>query len=112
MTRNLVRARGYRDVYDLSDGLPDPAPDTLTCQVWADTEDALASVLAEMQRRVRTATRLGRDSDTAPGVSRWEAALLGGSLLAVPGDVSTVATVTLTVIRAQVPDVDGISPYF
>lgn len=95
---NLVRARGYRRVFDLSDGISDPAPLVLTGTLEAATEDALALTLRELRRAVRTVTALTRND-------RTPVPLLGASMVAVPqGDYSNAAQVTLTLIPAEVPD--------
>ena len=95
---NLVRARGYTEVYDLSDGLPDPAPLVLVGEMEAATEAALAADLETWAAHVRDATSVDRDG-RRPMVCR------GGSLVAVPADESdsTRATVTITLILASVP---------
>lgn len=95
---NLVRARGYRQIYDLSDGLPDPVPIVLTGTVEASNEDDLALMLRELRGAVKAATRLTRND--RPGVT-----VLGGSMLAVPIDEdSNHASVTVTLIPAAVPN--------
>lgn len=100
-SHNLVRARGYRQVYDLSDGLPDPVPIVLTGTLERGTEDELSLELRELRGAVRVATLLSRND--RPG-----APIVGGSMLTVPvGDDSNVAAVTLTLIPAAVPDEDG-----
>lgn len=97
-SHNLVRARGYRQVYDLSDGLPDPVPIVLTGVLERATEDELSLELRELRGAVRAATLLSRND--RPGVG-----ILGASMLSVPvGDDSNVAQVTLTLIPAEVPD--------
>lgn len=97
-SHNLVRARGYRQIYDLSDGLPDPAPITLTGTLDAVTEDELSLLLRELRAAVRSATALTRND-------RVSVPLLGASMLAAPnGDYSNSASVTLTLIPAAVPD--------
>lgn len=100
-THNLVRARGYREIYDLHDGLPDPVPITLTGTLERGSEDELSLELRELRGALRAATAITRN-DRAP------VALLGASVLAVPaGDDSNVAQVTITLIPASVPDEDG-----
>ena len=112
-SHNLARARGYRTVYDLSDGLPDPQPLILTGIVEAAHEDALSSLLTTLRRNVRTAKAVGRYSSEVPSQSRWEAALIASSMLAVPAsDCPSDALVTLTLVLAEVPDVDGLAPYW
>lgn len=100
-SHNLVRARGYREVYDLSDGLPDPVPITLTGTVERGSEDELAADLRELRTAARTATAITRND-------RTPVPLLGASVLAVPtGDDSNEAQVTLTFIPTRVPDEDA-----
>lgn len=100
-SHNLVRARGYRQVYDLHDGLPDPVPITLTGRMEASSEDELALLLRELRGAARTATALTRND-------RTPVALLGASVLAVPiSDDSNEAQVTITLIPASVPDEDS-----
>lgn len=104
---NLVRARGYRQTYDLSDNLPDPVPVTLTGEVEYRTEEELSRALAELRRDLRAATAIDRD-----GREPYE--LLSASVLAVPseGDNSARATLTVTLILSEVPDPDEDSTFF
>lgn len=99
-TPRLERARGYRQVVDLSDGLPDPAPLVLVGDMEAETEDELALALRELRRAARTATAITRND-------RTPVPLLGASMVDVPSsDYSNAAQVTLTLIPAEVPDED------
>lgn len=110
---NLYRARGYLTVYDLSDGLPDPVPITLSGMVTAAHEDALSSLLTDLQYRLNAAVKLGRTSSVTPSSTRWEIDVLGGSMIAVPvSDDATDAELTLTLIPAQVPDPSSLSAYW
>lgn len=94
---NLVRGRGQTEVWDLSDGLPDPAPLVLVGVMEADTEAALSQMLQSWADHIRAATSVDRDG-------RQPQACKGGSLVAVPrSDDSTQAEVTITLILAYVP---------
>lgn len=101
-TRNLVRARGFRQVSDLSDGLPDPEVMTLTGKVYARTEAELSLLLRELRRNLRRATHFDRDG-------RRETALLGADLVGEPTEegLSWMAVITITLIFAEVPDPDS-----
>ena len=106
ITRNLVRARGYLDVFDLSDGLPDPVPIVLKGLARAATEAELSRLLALWAADARAASLIDRDG-------RNGTALQGGSLIAVPLKTnSRFATVTITLISTQVTDPASLSPYF
>ncbi|EYB69041.1 hypothetical protein DEIPH_ctg011orf0004 [Deinococcus phoenicis] len=106
VSHNLVRGRGYRDVTDLSDGLPDPVPLTLTGEVRFKTEAELSLSLRELQQALRAATAIDRDG-------RGEVALASSSLLAVPaGSHSGRAALTVTLILASVPDPDSTDSFF
>jgi hypothetical protein len=100
-TPNLVRARGYREVYDLSDGLPDPAPLTLSGVLECESEDALSLALAELRRQLRATFAFDRDG-------RRVMPVLGVSLISTPteSDDSSKASLTITLIPASVPDPD------
>ncbi|KQR33114.1 hypothetical protein [Deinococcus sp. Leaf326] len=101
-TRNLVRAHGFRQTFDLSDGLPDPEAMTLTGKVYAESEAALSLWLRELRQDLRRATSYDRDG-------RRETPLLGADLVGVPTEerFSWMANLTLTLILAEVPDPDS-----
>ncbi|KEF35461.1 hypothetical protein RDMS_01525 [Deinococcus sp. RL] len=111
---NLVRARGYTQVYDLSDGLPAPASIVLQGTVIGvhgerfRSERELSLYLADLNRAVRAATHIRRD-DREP-----VALQPGGFLHAVPmgRGPSCWAEVSLHLIPAEVPDPDSDSPLF
>ena len=106
ITRNLVRARGYPDVFDLSDGLPDPVPIVLKGLARAGTEAELSRLLALWAADARAASLIDRDG-------RNKTDLQGGSLIAVPIKTnSRFAAVTITLIPTRVTDPASLSPYF
>ncbi|GAA4015524.1 hypothetical protein GCM10022631_29500 [Deinococcus rubellus] len=105
-TRTLVRAYGYLDVLDLSDGLPDPVPIILKGLVHAASEAELSRRLDQMAADARSATLLDREH-------RNPTALIGGSLVASAYKSNTrFALVTLTLTPAKVPDPASLSPDF
>lgn len=94
---NLVRARGSTEVFDLSDGLPDPQPFVLVGRMKAANEAGLSALLASWAAHVKACTALDRDG-------RRTDACKGGALVAVPiGENSAEAEVTITLILANVP---------
>ncbi|AWN23998.1 hypothetical protein DKM44_12790 [Deinococcus irradiatisoli] len=109
-TPNLVRARGYRKVYDLSDGLADPTPIIFTGYERADSEAELSRLLSELRADIRAAVSVDRDG-------RVPVPVQGGTMIAVPitddsasptGLIdSTQALVTITLVPAMVPDLDS-----
>lgn len=104
-TPQLIRAYGYRTLYDLHDGLADATLITLTGRVERDSEDELALALRELRTAVRTCTTLSRND--RPGVS-----IRSGILVATPaGDDSNVADVTITFIPVEVPDLAATGIY-
>ena len=99
---NLVRARGYLELYDLADGLPDPVPLVYTGSLEAETEAELSLLQREFRRRVRTATAISRDGRNVTGVQ-------SGSLVFVSdAEGSQRCTFTLTLIPFSVPDPDDL----
>lgn len=103
---NLVRARGYRDMIDLSDGLPDPVPFQLSGEIRFRSESELSLALTELNTLVRSATAVSRDERAPIPIS-------GASLYASPpGRNSGVAAVTLTFIPAEVPDPNVVGHFF
>lgn len=89
---NLVRGRGQTRIWNLSDGLPDPAPFILTGSVSAPSEDELSSLLAELERIVKTATTLDREG-------RIYDSIQFATLVAAPrGNKSNEADVTITFV--------------
>ena len=104
--QNLVRAYGYREQYDLMDGLPPPGSLVLTGFVSADDEAQLSLLIRELRRSVRTATRYNRDGRI------WRD-LLRATLSATPdGDDSNNAgiVIRLTPVQVEGPD-DLVDPY-
>lgn len=105
---NLVRARGQTEVFDLSDGLPDPAPFVLTGVMEAASEAALSTLLQTWRNHVAGATAYDRNN-------RESRVVKGGALVAVPIEEtvpapggrrvqpSNKAQVTITLIEAYVP---------
>lgn len=106
ITRTLVRATGYLDILDLSDGLPDAALIILKGLVRAASEAELSKRLAQMAADALSATLLDRDH-------RNPTPLIGGSLTASAYKGNTrFALVTLTLTPAKVPDPASLSPNF
>lgn len=106
VTPRLERARGYRQVFDLSDGLPDPVPVTLTGEVECSTEAELSAYLTELHGQLRVATAFDRDE-------RRVLPLLSASLIAVPvNEDSNRAALTVTLLLAEVPDPNSDDPYW
>ena len=105
ITPNLVRARGYRAVFDLSDGLPDPEAWVMKGEVFAESEAHLSLLVKDLRRQVRAATAIDRDERRT-----W--AIQGAYLQAttVSGD-SRRGLLTLTLVLEQVPDPDDESEY-
>lgn len=95
---NLVRARGYTDVFNLSDLLPDPVVETLT-GVWeAEDEARLRAELLWWTWFVAGCTQYRRADQPPDDVQ-------GGSLVWAPlGDESEYANVTITLIPKRVKD--------
>lgn len=112
---NLVRARGYPQLYDLSDGLPDPAPIVLQGTVIGvhgerfRSERELSLWLADLRRMVRAAYGLRRDDREPvtlhPGTGFVHAVPMGRG-------PSCWAEVSIHLVPAEVPDPDSDSPYF
>lgn len=100
---NLVRGRGQRRQYDLSDGLPAASAITLAGEVVTPSELALSALLSTLRRNVRRATALDRDG-------RHLTPLQGGHLLAVPGMTghSGHASLTLTLVPTHIRDPEAV----
>lgn len=104
-TLSLQRARGYPDVYDLADNLPDPVPVILQGPIVRDphggmfrTEEELSRYLAELEQALMTATainREGREPVPLTLTSFVDAAPLGNGH-------SCWADVTITLVPAKV----------
>lgn len=100
-TPNLVRARNYTRIFDLSDGLPDPVPRVLTGTMQAPTETELSQALASLRGTIQICTAVRRDTRPAVAIS-------GASMVAAPiDDDSTQASVTITLIPTHLPTVQG-----
>ena len=94
----LVRAYGYRDVYDLSDRLGVPTSLVLTGDVKADSEAELSILLYELEQWHLAATHYDRDE-------RNKTALLWATLTATPyeDNGSQRARIVSELMPAQVP---------
>lgn len=93
---NLVRARGYLEIYNLADGLPDPVPVQLTGAWEAEDEHRLSAELEWWSWFVHGCTQYRRDNRPPDDVQ-------GGSLIWAPiDDASNFATVTITLIPKRV----------
>lgn len=99
ITHNLVRARGYREIYDTSDGLPDPVPRVLTGEVEFNTEEEADLFIAQLRRDLRAATAYDRDG-------RKPIPLQGASVVDAPADDRNSAKrlLTVTLLPTHVPD--------
>lgn len=97
VSHNLVRARNFTEVFDLSDGLPDPSPVVLTGFMEAASEAQLSRDINTLDAMVRSASAFDRAGRNVTG-------LKGASVVAVPvSDDSRKAQVTITLIPAAVP---------
>lgn len=104
-SNSLVRAYGYRQMYDLKDGFPDATPITLTGEMEAPSEDELSRDQRTFRRAARMATAFDRDGRKLTPIS---AAYL---VFTPTGDDSNVCAFTLTLMPTQVPDPDDADIY-
>lgn len=61
VSRNLVRARGHTRIYDLSDGLPEPAATVLVGTLNAENDDDKRLKLQELRAAVAACTGIRRE---------------------------------------------------
>lgn len=114
-SRNLVRARGYLKVHDLSDGLPDPADIVLTARVMFRTEAELSAFLATLHRDIRSASSVwrGPQGQSQAQSRRPPIFLQGGHLIASPaGAHSGAAELVINLKPDRMPDPAAITSYF
>ena len=105
-TPNLQRGRNQTQIYDLSDGLPDPQPITLSGRVRYSSEGELMSELARLEDVVRSATAFDREGRNPEGIQ-------GGALVAVPvSDYSGEAEITIALIPTSVRRYTAGAAYF
>lgn len=96
--QRLVRAFGYRQVYDLSDGLSAAEPLVLKGLLVTESEEELSLTLREWQRRAQVATGFDRGG-------RASTPLLSAVVFAAPsGNASNLATMTVRLTLLNVMD--------